>query len=187
MCNGHLFHSLTWIVVPALSLTLTACGGGGNGEPVAEFSSTTTDTLTVHASATGEVTPGLTVTLSAAVEDGGTDISYRWSQTEGLDVDLEDPDKDVTRFRVPSVAEEAELVFAVEATDAAGNSGRYVVSVMVEALTWERLHVVEREVTDQFVVFRADKDIDNRIELYLATLDGESIVRLNDPAPVPRR
>jgi len=81
MFNGHFFYSLTWLALPILSLTLTACDGSGNGEPDADLSGTTTDdTLAVHASASGEATPGLTVTLSAAVEDGGADIRYLWSR-----------------------------------------------------------------------------------------------------------
>ena len=73
MIKGWLFRFTSWVVVSALSLILAACGGG-NGESVVDSAATATDSLTVHASASGEVTPGLMVTLSAEVEDGGTDV-----------------------------------------------------------------------------------------------------------------
>ena len=108
------------------SLALTACGGGSSDDSTdamdAERSAPPTE-VEVHAGWTGEVVPGLMVTLHAEVDEGSEIVDWAWQQSGGPDVSLEDADKPTARFRVPSVIEDTELGFTVTATDAAGATG----------------------------------------------------------------
>jgi hypothetical protein len=164
---------VSWLAFFTLSIVSYGCDGGGN--------STQEAAPEVRAIVEGELVPGATVMLTATADDGDHELRFRWQQTGGPAVTLEESDRARSHFRIPPVGEDTEFGFEVTATDMASGTGSYTFHFTVPALTWKQLHIVESDATEQFVVFLADKDLNNRTELYRANLDGTGIVLLNTP------
>lgn len=80
------------------------------------------------------VTEGDTVTLdgSGSSDPNGTIVSYRWIQTAGPDVNLENADQMIARFVAPDVKTTTSFRFRLEVTDNDGEVGTDIVNINVE-------------------------------------------------------
>jgi len=124
--------------------------------------------------------PGEVVMLSA--QDGAdnpSSVSYQWSQTGGTAVLLGGAERRIASFVMPSIDRDKELTFVVNARHSGGGtvSETHTVTTASESQHSHQPPVV----TEQYVVFLADKDLENRTDLYLAMLDGSAVYRLNGP------
>jgi cyclophilin family peptidyl-prolyl cis-trans isomerase len=89
--------------------------------------------LTARVSAPELAAAGQRVELSAAVEEGAANLTYRWYQTYGRVVELIDADQPAASFVAPSVPKESRLVFRVDVRDAQGRISSATVEVMIAA------------------------------------------------------
>ena len=174
---------------------LSACGGGGGSAPAEQAGgntslelSTTGEPLTVGGETAidvqtrieGDRVPGQRVRLTAS-DDADNIQSVSWQQTGGPQVMLDSNGDNTAQFRVPPVKRDTSFSFRLDITDREGRQHRRYLHVDVKALSWHHLKVVEPEVTGSFIVFRANKDNNLRVDLYRADLDGTNIQRLNGP------
>jgi len=163
---------------------LSACGGdgSGNGADASEGVLPPGDEtpFTVNTNVEGEAVPGQIVRLIAG-GSAESAIDVQWRQTDGPPVTLENDADARAQFRVPPVAGNTSFGFQVDVTDPDGISHRHHLQVVCEGLSWKDLEVVEAELADDFVMFRANKDNSLRVDLFRADLDGNNIVRLNGP------
>lgn len=176
---------LTFLLLTILSACDGSGGAGvddGNGDvlpPGNEAPPSDTET-SLSVDVVGEAVPGQQIRLVASADDDAA-MNAQWEQTGGPTVALEAADASSVQFRVPPVSRDTAFSFRVTVTDRDGRTYRRRMHVKVGALTWKDLEVVEIELTDNYVVFRANKDNSLRIDLYRADLDGTNIVRLNGP------
>jgi len=181
--------SIFWIFLLIMLFGLSACGGGSGDSGAGSDSDSNgtdsggngTEVLDVVARVDGEAVPGQLAKLQADVSSADGTSSFSWQQTGGPTVDLVNTDSKIVQFRVPPLGKDTQFSFLVTVTDDSGHSARHRVRMRVKALSWKNMHVHERRVHQQFVVFRADKEINNQVELYRADLDGSNIVKLNGP------
>lgn len=173
-----------WLAGFILTLTLGGCGGGGGGasptDDTGETQPPVTEAFAVGAVTQGDALPGAVVVLRAAADSTHEVEAYAWEQTGGPPVTLASTSGESTRFRVPPLGDNTEFSFRVRARGAHGEEVSHDIHVLARPHRWKELHVVESDVRNDFVVFRADKDLDKRVELYRADLDGSNIVLLND-------
>lgn len=99
-------------------------GGSGDGDP---------GVLTVPVSAPEQAISGQLVQLSAAVDEGATNLTYRWYQTYGRAVELIDADQPMASFAAPSLPKESRLVFRVDVRDARGRISSATVEITIAA------------------------------------------------------
>ena len=118
-------------VLPALlALAAAGCRGDGGSATPANVPPT------ADAGADQIVDEGATATLTGAGRDGDGSIrSYRWTQTAGTSVSLDDPASAMTGFTTPGFVDgESELVFRLTVTDNRGATAEDETSVTVNAL-----------------------------------------------------
>ncbi len=134
------------------------------------------------------------------LEDGTGPLeaaAARWTQTGGPEVTVHDAEATTAWFHAPVTAEETELTFDVEVDLGEGFLGGAEVSILIH----EGDASIDGPPGDEsgagmgggpppepapvrdIVVFTADKDLDERSELYASKLDGSDVVRLNAPLP----
>ncbi len=89
--------------------------------------------LTARVSAPELAAAGQRVELSAAVEEGAANLTYRWYQTYGRAVELIGADQPVASFVAPAVPKESRLVFRVDVRDAQGRISSATVEVTIAA------------------------------------------------------
>ena len=72
-------------------------------------------------------------TLSAATsaDPGGTITSYLWQQTDGPDIDLDDPTSATPTFAVPAVSSDTDLIFQLQVTDNDGATATTTTTITV--------------------------------------------------------
>jgi len=201
-------RSIFWLITFLFLFALSGCGGGNGpqtGTDGGVVADSTTDTgaddevvadsepdvetspedppaaLSVVARASGDAVPGQVAQLLADVAANDSPVAYSWRQTGGPPVLIEGANSKIARFRVPPLGRDTQFSFRVTVTDAGGDTARHRVRFNASALSWKSMRVVEYRVHKNFVVFRADKDIDNRVDLYRAALDGSHVIRLNGP------
>ncbi len=200
-------RSLIWLITFLFLFALSGCGGGNGPETGTEdeiVSDSDTDTgpvgdngsggpvdddgsgdpaeaMTVVASIDGNPIPGQLAQLRASIGASDSPVAFSWEQTGGPPVLIEDTNSGTAQFRVPPLGRDTQFSFRVTVTDDSGNTARHRVRFNATALSWKSMRVVEYRVDENFVVFRADKDIDNRVDLYRAQLDGSHVIRLNGP------
>lgn len=155
------------------TFSLVGCSAGTSNNE-AQTSPQISNTLSYKALA-GEI-----VVLRA--NDGNDDsdsVDYQWSQMDGAPVLLGDAKDRNASFLMPPIEDGMDLTFVVDAHHSDG----HIVSEMhtVTATSKPHHHHQPPVVTSQYAVFTADKDLDNRIDLYLAMLDGSAVYRLNEP------
>jgi len=73
-----------------------------------------------------------TVTIASNVTDDGSIVSYLWTQTSGLLVDITGADTDTISFVAPNISANEDLVFELTATDDAGAESSASATVSVE-------------------------------------------------------
>ena len=154
-------------------LVLAGCGAGG-GPEADQQNSPPVSTLSYSAQ------PGEIVMLRArsGAENSGT-VSYQWNQMAGPPVMLGDARDRNAHFVMPPAGDGGELTFVVQTHH---SSGPMTSEVHTVKSTPRPQHGTQPPVvTEQYVVFLADKDLDNRTDLYLAMLDGSAVYRLNGP------
>ncbi len=172
------FPVRVWLMV--LTLALAGCGAGGGGSSSGSSGVTQDSPASVVAASTTSAAPGGIAILRVNVEgSNAASMSYRWSQTGGPPVVLDDGDRALAHFVMPPLPTDTELDFEVRATDRDGKVWHEKFKVRSRHSRHGR-HIFECKTTPQFAVFLADKEIDNRPELYFASLDGKRVFRLND-------
>ncbi len=157
------------------AIFLAACGGGGGATPSGQENSPQ-----ISGKLNYKATPGEIVMLHAQDSaDQSTTITYQWNQMDGAQVLLSDARDRNASFVMPPIGENKDLTFVVDARHGDG----HVVSEMHTVTATMHMQPKHQPpaVTAQYVVFTADKDLDNRVDLYLAMLDGSAVYRLNDP------
>ncbi len=200
-------RSIIWLITFLFLFALSGCGGGNGPETGTEdemVSDSDTDTgpvgdngsggpvddggsgdpveaLGVVASIDGDPVPGQLAQLRASIGAGDSPVAFSWEQTSGPPVLIEGANSGTAQFRVPPLGRDTLFAFRVTVTNSGGETARYRVRVPVAALNWSSMKVLERRVGNEFVVFRADREINNQIDLYRAELDGSDIIKLNGP------
>ncbi len=166
------FLSVSYLLLIASFLALAGCGGGGSVED--------SQTTPMSNAASYEAQPGAIVVLHTEEgEENSGLVSYQWSQMDGEPVLLGDERDRNANFVMPPVEDGQDLTFVV---DARHSDGKMVTEMHTVTANSRRKHRHQPPVvTPQYVVFTADKDLDNRTDLYLAMLDGSAVYRLNDP------
>jgi serine protease len=115
-------------------LTVSGCGGGGGGGGGAAPVTPPANQLPIaDAGADLTVNELSTISLdgSGSRDPDGTLVEYRWSQSEGPPVELDDPGAISPLFTAPDVNDATTLVFTLTVTDAEGASDSDSVTVTV--------------------------------------------------------
>ena len=175
--TGAGLRTLPWLII---LLALGACNGSTQTEDDIDVGDGGGTEFIVGTGIAGEPVPGQTVTLVADVDQSDV-ASYRWEQTDGPPVALARANAASASFRVPALPADSSFEFTVTIMHRDGSTHVRRLPLRVEALSWHGLAVVEAELHDAFVVFRANKDNSLRVDLYRADLDGGNIARLNGP------
>ncbi len=102
-----------WMLVPLLTLTLTACGGGDGDEP----GNSLPDSVTIRLSdSAGSIGVGQSVALYVDAGDS-RDYRYQWRQITGPTVAVANPRSPIAAFEVPA---SGNYTFEVTVSDASG-------------------------------------------------------------------
>ncbi len=173
-----------FLVLLLSSLLLAGCGG--NGSNLAGDNSTISsddgneiEPTLVQAK---EAKPGDIVTLQGGENvDTNTIADYSWSQLDGPAVLLSDAGQRTAHFVMPPKQNEEELTFIVDISHGDGSIVSEMHTVKSSRHGHDDEEPMDTVITDQYVVFSADKDLDERYDLYLAMLDGSEVFRINDP------
>ncbi len=147
------------------TFVLTACGGGGGGgTPGAPVADAGADQTTAERQR---------VTLSGSGSDSdGTVQTYAWTQTQGPSVGtIQNADQATASFAAPEVDADSMAVFRLTVTDDEGKTGFDDVVV---------------QITDQgadggTAIFLADKDTDERYELFATDVLTSTAMRISAP------
>ena len=81
----------------------------------------------------------VTLDGSNSIDKDGTLVSYKWKQTHGPKVDIQDSDKAMASFNAPSVSEDSKLAFKLTVKDDQGASDSDNVSINVKSSTESQL------------------------------------------------
>lgn len=101
-------------VALAISIALTACGGGGESPPK-ELANIAPQLANID---TLSIKEGKSVTISASASDSdGIVSSYAWTQTDGTGVELLNADSDTVSFSAPTLNEDTSITLKVTTTD----------------------------------------------------------------------
>jgi REJ domain len=77
----------------------------------------------------------VTLDGSKSIDKDGTLVSYKWKQTHGPKVDIQDSDEAMASFNAPSLSEDSKLVFKLTVTDDQGVPKSDQVSIKVKGNT----------------------------------------------------
>jgi hypothetical protein len=77
----------------------------------------------------------VTLDGSKSIDKDGTLVSYKWKQTHGPKVDIQDSDEAMASFNAPSLSEDSKLVFKLTVTDDQGAPKSDQVSIKVKGNT----------------------------------------------------
>lgn len=139
--NNRGLRQFAAALVSLVTLSITACGGGGGGNESGHVASRnpTGRNLTPVADAGGDqiVAEQSTVTLdgTASTDPDGDSISLRWEQKSGIEVTLSGSQTAQPTFSAPELFEVGSvesLVFEVTVSDSKGASSKDTVIVEVE-------------------------------------------------------
>jgi serine protease len=119
------------LVIQILGLLLAACGGGGGGGSSAPTPAPVNSAPFASAGDNQTVNAGATVLLDASgsSDSDGSIAAYRWSQTEGPEVEITNADSVQASFVAPRLNRDSELIFTVSVSDNDGASARAFVTV----------------------------------------------------------
>lgn len=120
--HRRLFIAFLWVG----ALLLSGCGGGGNGSG---DNITKNNLPSSNAGADQKATENQTVTLTGIGSDVEGDISYVWSQTSGITVEINNSNMAVANFNAPNVTADTVLTFKLTVTDKDGLSASDLVNI----------------------------------------------------------
>lgn len=149
------------------ALLLTACGGGGgSGGPTAPTNNPPTSNAGADQSANEKATVQLT---GQGSDPDGDAVTFSWSQVSGLSGEFAMPTSADTDFEAPfiPVGMQDDIVLRLTVRDANGASASDDITLTVASA--------------DYVLFLADKDIDNVLELYKYDTQSMTIAKLNTP------
>ncbi len=118
------------------TLTVTDSQGGVGSDTIAILVADDNDLNPIaDAGASQRVGPGDVVTLDGtqSTDDiDGSNLTFAWTQQEGLRVELSGADTPEPTFTAPSPAENAKLVFQLTVTDSSGQTGSDTVTINIQ-------------------------------------------------------
>jgi len=125
-------------VALAISLALTACGGGGS-EPTPKEPVNVAPQLSTLETQSIKEGKSLTITASATDSDGSIS-NYAWTQTDGASVELSNANTASVMFTTPALDADTSITLKVTATD---NDGATTTSNVTVDLLNNRLPTIE--------------------------------------------
>lgn len=141
--------------------------------------------------AEGAMTPGGIVTLHTSLLPGPAESrSYEWTQVEGEPVDLDAELTPRAHFIVPASALLTTLSFSVTSTDDEGETESELLAVFIHGggePAEPPPPPPPTETEPPFVVFHGDLDLNDRGDLYRASVDGSEVIKLNAPFGLTER
>lgn len=149
-------------VAIAISLALSACGGGGESAPK-ELANLAPKIANID---TRSIKEGKSLTITASATDSdGSISSYAWTQTDGTSVELSNVDAATVSFSAPELNEDASIILKVTSTDDDGATASTNVTVN---LLNNRLPTIESISAQSFT-----ENGEFNIDAVIADEDGE--------------
>lgn len=173
------------IIAASLVLALSGCNDDDKGDVIVNEEEAVNEEVVnslpvAQAGEDATVDENTQVTLTGSgVDDDGTIVSYRWVQTEGVEVTLTNADQASAEFTAPDVKPSEILTFELNVTDDAGATATDSVSVTVThinaspIITISAQEVEEKEAHSIAAVAEDDGEITNYLWVQTGGADVE--------------
>ena len=157
---------------------------------------TTTITITINNAPTAVITTATrvnettdhTLSATASTDSGGSITSYLWQQTDGPNVDLDDPASATPTFTAPAVDQDTDLVFQLQVTDNNGATDTTTTTITINNAPTANADEATRinEATDYTLSATASTDSGGSITSYLwQQTDGPNVELDDSNSPTP--